>query len=65
MRGALDAERETACRGAIHLKIVHVLTGKEFFDGRLEFTVHNVFLREQAPAARIGFKTRARRARCK
>jgi hypothetical protein len=57
VQGALDAERETACRGAIHLKIVHVSLGEEFFDGRLEFAVRNVFLREQAPAARIGFKS--------
>jgi len=42
-------------------KIKHASDGEEFFDGRLEFAVRNKFLRQQAPAACIGFE-RARAA---
>ena len=44
-----DAERETACGCTVHLKIVHVLAGEEFFDNRPELAVRNVLLREQVP----------------
>jgi len=55
LHGTFDAKRETACSCTVHLKIVYVPAGKEFFDNRLELAVRNVLLREQAPAKRVGF----------
>src|SRR6266481_2559039 len=54
-RSALDAECETASRGAVDLQIVGVGTGKQFFDDRLELPVRDVFLCEKSAAKRVGF----------
>jgi hypothetical protein len=51
---AINAKRKTAGGRAVHLKIVHVRPDEEFFDGRLEIAIGNVFLGEQAPLSRSG-----------
>jgi hypothetical protein len=51
---AINAKGKTACGRAVHLKIVHVRPDEEFFDGRPEIAIGNVFLGEQAPLARSG-----------
>jgi hypothetical protein len=53
--GALDAERKTASGRTVYLKVVDVCPREEAIDYGLEPAVRNVFLREQAPAARISF----------
>jgi hypothetical protein len=50
----INAKGKTACGRAVHLKIVHVRPDEEFFDGRPEISIGNVFLGEQAPLSRSG-----------
>ncbi len=42
--GTLDAESETASRGAVDLQIVGVGMGEQFFNGWLKFAIRHMFL---------------------
>src|SRR5437660_9764172 len=62
-RGPRNPKSETARGCAVHLKIVHIRIGEEFFDGRLEFPIGNVFVGHKTPPARVGFERPRARAK--
>jgi hypothetical protein len=54
---AFDAKRVATRTGAIDLNVVCVGICKYAGDGRLKVSTHNIFLRDQAAAVRVGFQS--------